>query len=1102
MTGFGDASLRINITAHDRTRPGYESAKRNTRAMQQEIFKIDNTMARVARRTAARVLLIGGAFAAVAGHAVALTAAVWPLVGALGAIPAVTVGGIAGIASLIVGFRGLGKALQGASAGSSSYAAAEKRVESAQKSVARAQEALNDAREDAARRIDDMNRSLRRTALDERSAILNVRDAQKALREARSGGDRDERERARIAYEQAILDLEEVRVRLQDVTKEERERREAGVEGSDEVRDALERQQEALENLAEAQAALAGGGGSSPAAEAYRKLAPEARAFVDALKALGPAWRPVQQAVQSTLFSKLADDLRLLSGRYLPVMRMHLPAIAQGWNDMFRSIMRTASGNKFVADMNFSLGMMGVMWRRVGAAFGGFLSGFRHWVVIGSAFLPRLGSWVNRAASRFDAWSRSVRETGRGFRWIEDALTTGHKLNELFGAWIVSIGKVIALGQDRTLLDRLIEGSRAFRDWLETAEGQERITKMWERARDVGSSAWRLIKEAVALISVADLTGLGAAMDLLANFVGQVSKAMAILNPMLKVVVPLFVAFKGGAILAKLAIVPFTLTLVALRKAFEVMILPINRFELATLRAGRNGLFVLKSSAGMTAAQLATLNTQLTVAAAKTAAAGAAMAVLSGGMVVFGAQLMSSGGTVEGLALVSLGLIGVWKNIRESVIPALAALRTQLTLARLAMLGLVGAGGALVGAAGLYLFQRDVEAAAAETRQLTTDLQRLGASGEWSGRLAEQFGDVNEQLTILRQYNRQDLLGSFLRGFNRFNNSSLASFLFPLQAWVGRRSPGAQAVQNVQNLDNALVQFAESGGDVNRVLHQQQIRVLMANGQLPLFAQYVRDAAAAQDEELNPAIGTSAAQWDEAAGNLQTYMDLLLAQGNTVFGFVHANDRLTEAQRRYQQVLADPNHTREEAEAALWDVTEAQFALEDATRRAVEVNGPQFRAELAQWLESGRITTEQFNLMTGALDEFFNRAANQEDIEIRYRISRAAGSDRHLELLAQMAASGQPLAIGTQGVLFGGDRGSRGSFGGGGIVPGAPGEAVPITAHGGEGVFTPDQMAALGMRGGAQEVHVYLHTDPDGMIKVVRKEVRKRGGNVQLALGN
>lgn len=526
----------------------------------QEIFRIDNAIGSSARRMASRAVLIGVAFAAAAGHAVALTSAIWPLVGALAAIPAVSVAGVAGLAALITGFSGLGAAMKktggGAGASASQIAAAQRRVEQANRSLLDSQEDLNDAFETARDRLRDIQTQYAGAQLDVEGAALAVREAELALREARSSGDRMDRVRADLALRQARLNQVEATNRLSDVEQEYNERLERGVDGSDEVREALRRQADATRDLAEAQEALnesmrpKGGGGE----DAYAKLSASGKELVDTLRRLGPEWRKVQTATQEALFAGVAGQVQRLSDVWFPVMLRQLPAIAQGWNNMFASISKVASQQRFVDDMDGALGNVAVMWQRVGRSFGGFFSGFRNFVVVGSSFLPRLGSWVERLAMRFDIWSAKVRQTGEAYRWIDNAIATGAKLNELVKAWSRSLFEVFRLGQDATLIDRLIEGSLAFERWLKSAEGQERITQMWERMRDVGSAAWDVIKEAFNILSKMDFSPLATILEVVAGALKIVGNNMGLVNAVLGPLLIGMAAMKASAVVGSLAI--------------------------------------------------------------------------------------------------------------------------------------------------------------------------------------------------------------------------------------------------------------------------------------------------------------------------------------------------------------------------------------------------------------------------------------------------------------------------------------------------------------------------------------------------------------------
>ena len=507
-------------------------------------------------------VIMGALVAVIAGavsEIVAFTSSIAPMIGGLAAIPALAFGAVVGLTALLVGFRGLGAAMKkyssGAGQSAEAVAAAEHRLVVAQRSALQAQQDLNDARKTAAERLADVARELAHAHLDERAAILAVKDAQLELRQARGGGDRAAIAHAQLGYEQAVLSLQDVRAKLADVTEEEHKRTAAGVEGSDEVQTALQRQTDAVYELAQAQRALtSGGGGTDKAAEAYARLTAQGKALVDVLHAIAPAWKTVQQATQAALLGNVASDLQRISGVYLPVMRTQLPAIAQGWNNVFRSSAAVASTAGFVNDINISLGRSATMWQRVGNAFGPFLSGFRHWVAVGSAFMPRMGTWVGQQAEAFDRWSASVRETGKAAGWIERAIAVGHEfwvlLKNLGGA-TAALFAAGSAGPD--FLKNLSDGAAALRDFLNTDEGKAKATNLFTQLRDIWSAAWGAFKQLLDALSQADLSGVvgtftvaGAAFKFLADHMDTVNK-------LLPVLIPAVVAFKVAILAVRAA---------------------------------------------------------------------------------------------------------------------------------------------------------------------------------------------------------------------------------------------------------------------------------------------------------------------------------------------------------------------------------------------------------------------------------------------------------------------------------------------------------------------------------------------------------------------
>ncbi|WP_094631590.1 MULTISPECIES: phage tail protein [unclassified Rhodococcus (in: high G+C Gram-positive bacteria)] len=304
---------------------------------------------------------IAGLIAAIGGAAGIAAGAVGALAAGLGAVG---IAGGAGLATAVVGMQGIGDAFsafsdQTASAGADAKAqakaveAAAKQMESAEKAVARAnkgsldaQKDLNQARKDATRSIEDVNFALKGTAIDEKDAALALARAREAYDQTFSdptatGLDRAE---AALGIDKALRRQDEVARRNNDLIAQAAEANAKGVEGSDEVVAAKEKVVEADERVAEANEQLVEAteamndalNGTTDAAdkvaEALAKLSPNARAFVLAMRDLGPAWKDLKLSVQDAMFADLDRVFTNLANATLPTLKTGMTEVGGAIN--------------------------------------------------------------------------------------------------------------------------------------------------------------------------------------------------------------------------------------------------------------------------------------------------------------------------------------------------------------------------------------------------------------------------------------------------------------------------------------------------------------------------------------------------------------------------------------------------------------------------------------------------------------------------------------------------------------------------------------------------------------------------------------------------
>lgn len=527
---MADTSLVFNLIAKDRN--------------------VSATLARVADqvqtsnlKSKASIAALGVVSISAAAQALALASAVGSAAGAIIAFPSIAINAAASITAFRIGVMNLGAALKtsAASAGGAAfdYAGAEHRVSVALRSSLDAQHALDDARRQAARTIDDLGRSLRRSSLDEESATLAVKRAEMDLRKARRGGNRSDIEEADLAYRESLQTLDDAKHRTQDLAEQQAEASKAGVEGSDAVQQALARQADAVYELAQAQKALkkgasGGGGGADPAAEAFAKLAPAAREVVTAIKAVTPAWQGMAREIQQDVWVGVGADIRQLSALYLPTATAQLGRFGTAWNIAIRETAGLAKQPDTLRSINRMLDNGSTAVQTLAHAVAPLVSAFVDLGAEGSTVLPGIATDVLHIAERFERWIRAAKESGKLKEWVSTGITVVRELVQI--AWnlasaIVAVfraGGGEAGGDGQRFLTWATDASARLAAFLNSTEGQQKLHSMFERLRNIITIFGVALSEAGGAAGVAQstLSVFGVTVGFLADHLGLLSKAL------------------------------------------------------------------------------------------------------------------------------------------------------------------------------------------------------------------------------------------------------------------------------------------------------------------------------------------------------------------------------------------------------------------------------------------------------------------------------------------------------------------------------------------------------------------------------------------------
>lgn len=522
------AQVSERVRASVRVEPEVERTRFRTQLMQGisgalgQVSGAASTMAGVVSNATSSLTGLATAMLAAGAASTMLVSGSYLLGGALGSLPGIIAGAMAAVAALRIGLIGISEAFEdagGSGGGAGVNLAAQARqiaqatrgLESAQRSLARAQrevvlaqEAVTRARADEAERLQDLNRSVARARLDEEDAALRVRDAERALALARRTGNVEEIERADLAYRQALLGLEEAKDATEDLAAEQERAAKAGVEGSDQVRSALRRQEDALdgliaanEQLLSAEEALqaarekpAGGGGG--VAQELTKLAPAAQKFVDQVKALAPAFDKLRLNVQQKLFAGLDKSVKQLATAWLPQLNKTLGDYADTFNGLAKRAADSMSKKSFIDNIGAGAESARKALKRMGDAITGpLVDAFGRLSRSAGPFIEKLGEEVGKLIEDFSKWIEKLDKSGELDKFFERASEIFSDLMDMFrdiGSIFGSIVKILFNDGDQTVTNSPWESLKETLDgiatWFKDPKNQEKIRDWIDKIKE------------------------------------------------------------------------------------------------------------------------------------------------------------------------------------------------------------------------------------------------------------------------------------------------------------------------------------------------------------------------------------------------------------------------------------------------------------------------------------------------------------------------------------------------------------------------------------------------------------------------------------------
>ncbi|MGW1270719.1 peptidoglycan DD-metalloendopeptidase family protein, partial [Streptomyces sp. NPDC002491] len=375
------------------------------------------------------------------------------------------------------------QAAQGVAQANRQVEDAERALSDAKRGARDAEESLTQARRDARQELKSLQDQLLDGMLDEREAVLRVKEAKAELDSVTADGTATDlqRERARLAYDEAVRNVDKQRAKQAELKKSVTDATKAGVDGNKNVQAAAQRVADANRKVSDQSRAVADAQAkvrdaqiqgaeaiasaerglqaarlssidttakSATAADTYRKalakLTPEQRDLYESLagpKGLKQAfsgWSKDLQPDVLPLFTRAVDGAKRALPGLTPLVRETASGVKE-LQDAASKELRSPFWRGFKKDIegNARPAVVGL-----GKAFGNVLKGMAGVV---DAFLPHMDSIADRMVTvtgRFARWGTSLKGSPAFERFLSYSSEHGPKVAAFLGAVVDALFEI------------------------------------------------------------------------------------------------------------------------------------------------------------------------------------------------------------------------------------------------------------------------------------------------------------------------------------------------------------------------------------------------------------------------------------------------------------------------------------------------------------------------------------------------------------------------------------------------------------------------------------------------------------------------------------
>jgi hypothetical protein len=256
--------------------------------------------------------------------------------------------------------------------------------------------------------------------------------------------------------------------------------------------------------------------GTKSSVEAANKalagLDPTAAGVVKTVVGLKGTLTDLEHLSAGNMFAGVSNDLKGLAAADLPAATRGVDGLSKALNQNLREAIRSLGTSSSQGFLDRIFGNTADAQSKLTQAINPIVHAVGELSAVGSDSLPRLATDIGNIADRFDRFISAADSSGKLDKWINDGITGFEQL----GNTVLNIGKsfesvVQAAGGGTGLLGTLESASQRLATFLDSANGQQTLSRFFAEGRDTLGQLKDIAVQAGPILAGVFQSGLAAA---------------------------------------------------------------------------------------------------------------------------------------------------------------------------------------------------------------------------------------------------------------------------------------------------------------------------------------------------------------------------------------------------------------------------------------------------------------------------------------------------------------------------------------------------------------------------------------------------------------